>query len=171
MKTKFLFIVLLVVAVSFSLPLAGQNDTVPDPGMKGRNPDTGNVEMILPEFVAKPVFEGTNGGTHLKVYIMSVLKGMDDDMNQVGNDDKIKKGTHHIMVDVTDAESGREIPAAVVKVLVVSPSNQSKTVDLESMMNQYGANLTLDEKGEYQFNISVNVNGESNLTPFKYAIK
>jgi hypothetical protein len=44
-------------------------------------------------------------------------------------------------------------------------------VDLKTMMSQYGANLELDEKGDYQFNVSVNVNGESILTPFRYRVE
>jgi hypothetical protein len=38
------------------------------------------------------------------------------------------------------------------------------------MMGQYGGNLNLDEKGDYELNISIDVNGTSNLTPFKYTV-
>jgi hypothetical protein len=127
----------------------------------------GTGKMVIPEVVAKPVFEGTNGGLHLRVWIMSVIKTNNDDLNNKVSAE-VKNGTHHIMVEVAGAEDKNEIPGAIVKVMIVSPTQKESTVDLKAMMNQYGANLELDEKGEYQFNVSVNVNGELIQSPFKY---
>ncbi len=81
-------------------------------------------------------------------------------------------GTHHIMLDVTDAESGNEIDDASAKIDIVSPSDKNSSVDLTAMMmNHFGGGLTLDEEGEYDFTLSVNVNGVSTTTQFQHTVK
>jgi hypothetical protein len=116
----------------------------------------------MSDMAAKPTFEATTGGLHLKVWVMAKGEGMKD------ND--MMAGTHHIMVAVTDAESGKEVTDANVKILSLSPTNKSASVDLKTMMNQFGGNLSLDEKGEYELTVSVDVNGVANSTPFKYTV-
>jgi hypothetical protein len=39
------------------------------------------------------------------------------------------------------------------------------------MMSHFGDGVTLDEKGEYQFTLSVNVGGVSKTTQFQYTVK
>ena len=80
-------------------------------------------------------------------------------------------GTHHIMLEVTDAAIGKNIADASAKVLLVSPSRKNSSVDLKRMMSHFGSALTLDEKGEYQVTVSVNVGGVSKTTRFQYAVK
>lgn len=126
--------------------------------------------MGVSEFVAKPTFEATNGGMHMRVWVMAIIKGMNEEVNnQVA--EEMNRGTHHIMVEVTDPESKKELPGGIVKVLIISPSEKEATVELKPMTEQYGGNLILDEKGDYQLNVSVNVNGESTLTPFKFTVQ
>jgi hypothetical protein len=161
MKMKVVAAVIVFIAL-FSGRLAAQQGS--DSSRK-----EGTGKMVIPEVVAKPVFEGTNGGMHMRVWMMAVIKTNNDDVNNKVAPE-LKNGTHHIMVEVTGTEDKKEIPGAIVKVMIVSPSQQESTVDLKAMMNQYGANLELDEKGDYQFNVSVNVNGESILTPFHYRV-
>ena len=83
----------------------------------------------------------------------------------------IVAGTHHIMLDVTDTASGKEVANASAKVLVVSPSKKNSTVALRSMKSHFGSDLTLDEKGEYQLTVSVNAGGASKSTRFNYTVK
>jgi hypothetical protein len=139
-------------------------------GQQGASSTKENTgKMMIPDVVAKPVFEGTNGGFHLRVWIMSVIKATNEDLNN-NVSSEVNNGTHHIMVEVTDADSKKEMPGAVVKLIQTSPSQKESKLDLRPMMNHYGTNLTLDEKGEYQFNVSVNINGEEIVTPFRYTI-
>ncbi len=80
-------------------------------------------------------------------------------------------GTHHIMLDVTDAESGNEIDGASVKLDIVSPSDKNSSVDLTMMMSRFSGGLTLDEEGEYDFTLSVNVSGVSTTTQFQHTVR
>jgi hypothetical protein len=80
-------------------------------------------------------------------------------------------GTHHIMLDVTDAASSKEVANASTKVMIVSPTKKNSSVDLKQMTSHFGNGLTLNEKGEYQFTVSVNVSGVSKTEQFTYAVK
>lgn len=154
-------VAIIMLMIAFSLQASGQQ------GASSTKESTG--KMMIPDVVAKPVFEGTNGGLHLRVWIMSVIKATNEDLNN-NVSSEVNTGTHHIMVEVTDADSKKDMPGAIVKLIQTSPGRQESKLDLKPMMNHYGTNLTLDEKGEYQFNVSVNINGEEIVTPFKYTI-
>jgi len=80
-------------------------------------------------------------------------------------------GTHHIVLDVTEIASGKEIAGASARVLIESPTKKSSSVDLKSMMSRFEGALTLDEKGEYRFTVNVNVGGVTKTTQFQYAVK
>jgi hypothetical protein len=150
--------------------------------------------------MGKPTVDATVEDLHMKVWLMTQKhhkkmmkemkhegKGMKDssmtmneDMKGMHHDgmkmDKATKeammaGTHCIMLDVTDVASGKEITNAGVNVLIVSPSKKSSSVDLKPMMSHFGDGVMLDEKGEYQFTLSVNVGGVSKTTQFQYTVK
>jgi hypothetical protein len=101
------------------------------------------------------------------------MKEMKDTSMEMGKATKeaMMTGTHHIMLDVTDATSGKEIANASAKVLIVSPSEKETSVDLASVMTHFGGALKLDEKGDYKFTVSVNVDGVSKTTQFQYSVK
>ena len=80
-------------------------------------------------------------------------------------------GTHHIVLDVTEIASGKEIAGASARVLIESPTKKSSSVDLKSMMSRFEGALTLDEKGEYRFTVNVNFGGVTKTTQFQYAVK
>jgi hypothetical protein len=123
--------------------------------------------------------EGAMGRMEMKgMKDTSMVKGKDmkgmkhDDMGMnKAMMDSMMAGTHHIMLDVTDATSGKEIANASAKVMIVFPSKKSSSVDLRPKMSHFGGALTLDEKGEYRFTIDVNVGGVSKTTQFQYAVK
>jgi hypothetical protein len=75
------------------------------------------------------------------------------------------------MLILTDAVSGKEIANASAKVLIVSPSKKNSSVDLMPMMNHFGDGLTLDEEGDYQFTVSVNVDGVIKTSQFEYEVE
>jgi hypothetical protein len=118
----------------------------------------------------------------------SIVKKMKDttmvrtkDMNGVKVDSRKAEGpakkpvltvTHHIMLDLTDAESGNKIDGASAKIDIVSPSDKNSSIDLTTMMmSHFGSGLTLDEEGEYDFTLSVNVGGVSTTTQFQHTVK
>jgi hypothetical protein len=120
--------------------------------------------------------QGEMGGMGMKDTSM----GMDKDMMGMKHEgmemdkatkDAMMAGTHHIGLDVTDAAKGTEIANASVNLLIESPSKKTSSVDLKPMMSHFGSGLTLDEKGQYNFTVNVNVGGVTKLTKFQYTVK
>ena len=114
------------------------------------------------------------------------MKGMDKDMDMkkdssslkhkgmgIDNDTKeaMMAGTHHMMVEVKNAVSGKETNAISAKVAIVSPTNRNTSVDLKMpMANHFGSGITLNEKGEYQLTVSVLVGNVSKTLKLKYTV-
>ncbi|MGE5421306.1 MAG: hypothetical protein ACM3UT_14055 [Chloroflexota bacterium] len=132
--------------------------------------------MTSPGIVAKPSFETIESGMNLRVWIMSVVSDATNlDTNTVNREkagtDEDKPVTHHVMVEVKDAVEGKEIKGANVKLEILSPTGKTDDVDLETMANQYGANVPLDEQGEYKLSLSVATeDGRTVKVPFSYKI-
>jgi hypothetical protein len=85
--------------------------------------------------------------------------------------DTMSPGTHHITLDVKDALIGKEIAHASARVLVVSPSKITSTVDLLPVRGHFDRSLTLDEKGEYMITVSVIVDGVTKTKEFQYVVE
>jgi hypothetical protein len=122
--------------------------------------------------LAKPSFESSNEEVHMKVWLFPKREEWDDAINKdVADQGNLTEGTHHIMVEVTDPQSGQKISEAKVKISAKSPSSGSSETDLKPMMGQYGGNLKLSEKGDYKFNVNVENKGVSSQIPFTYTVK
>jgi hypothetical protein len=129
--------------------------------------------------MGKPTIDATVEGLHMKIWLMTqkhhkkMMKEMKNDGMKI--DDATKEammaGTHHMMLHVRDVPSGKAITDASVKVLIVSPSKKNSSVELKSVMSCFGDGLKLTEKGEYQFNVIVKVEGVPKATQFKYKVK
>ena len=158
--------------IALTLPLPAQQD------VRG----TTKAEMKKHDMsgkLGKPTLDATVKGLHLKAWVMTqsrhtkMMKGMNH--GDMGMDkaamDAMMTGTHHIMLDVTDSASGKEIADASAKVLIVSPSKKNSAFDLKPMMNDFGAGLTLKEKGEYRFTVVVRVAGAPKSKEFRYRVK
>ena len=105
---------------------------------------------------------------------------MGKDMNGMKHDgmemnkammDSMMAGTHCIMLEVTDADTKKDISGASAKLMIMSPSKKHSTVDLKPMMKHFGSGLMLEEKGKYQLLVTVNANGESKTKEFRYTVK
>jgi hypothetical protein len=154
----------------------------------------------MSSMMGKPIADVTVEGLHMKVWLMTQKHhkkmmekmkhdgmGMKDTSMTMNKDKKgmehdgmkmdkatmeaMMAGSHCIMLNVTNAADGKEIANASANVLIVSPSKKSSSVDLKPMMSHFGDGLTLDEKGEYQLTVSVNVGGVSKTTQFQYTVK
>jgi hypothetical protein len=84
--------------------------------------------------------------------------------------DEQKGGNYHVMVELKKAD-GKVLTDANVSLMAVSPAGKNSSVELKPMMDQYGRDLILDEKGEYQLTIQLNVGGVPNSTQFKFVAK
>ncbi|MCL4547105.1 MAG: hypothetical protein M1495_00870 [Bacteroidetes bacterium] len=192
MKIKFVFFST-IMAIALTLPMLGQNNQDDKTKSEMKMHDMSSM-------MGKPTVDTTVEGLHMKVWLMTqkhhkkMMKkmrhermemkdtnmAMNKDMKGMNHDgmmmDKATKeammaGTHHIMLFLTDAASGNEISNASVKILIVSPSKKNSSVDLKPMMNHFGVGLELDDEGEYQFTVSVNVDGVIKTTQFQYEVE
>lgn len=131
--------------------------------------------MPAPGVVAKPSYETVEGGLNLRVWIMSVVNDAPVDTNSFEKErngtDESKPATHHVMVEVKDAVEGKEVKDADVRLEILSPTGKTDIIDLETMMNQYGGNVPLDEKGEYKLSLNVSTeDGRTVKAPFSYNV-
>jgi hypothetical protein len=161
---KYNFVLLLAF---LSLPLFGQQGSRSEDKATESRKET----AAFPDLVPKPSYEASNGRFHFKVWIMSVIKGMKDSevKNAETDNDNVEKGTHHVMIEVSDSE-GNNVTDAMVSVSAVSPTGKQAVVDLDPMMAQYGANISFDEKGRYHLTVSMDAEGDPVFTPFTYTV-
>jgi len=158
--------------VVLTLPILGQDTHC----------DTTKIDMKhhhMSKMVGKPTVDATIEGLRMKVWLMTqkhhekMMKEMKHDGMEM---DKATKeamiaGTHCIMLNVTDASSGKKIDNATAKVTIVSPSKMTSSFDFKSMMSHFGIGISLKEKGEYQFSVNVTVDGVSKTKDFEYTVK
>lgn len=78
-------------------------------------------------------------------------------------------GTHYITIHAKEIGDAKEI-SDVPKLIITSPSNQAYAEELKGRGNSYAASLILKEKGEYNFELTINVNGVPEVFPFKYTV-
>ena len=171
MKTQYALLSA-VLTIALTLPMVGQDTHNDTTKTTLKQPDMSSM-------MGKPTVDATVEGLHMKVWLMTQKqhKKMMKEMKHDGMEmDKATKeammaGTHHIMLHVTNAASGKDIADASAKVLILSPSKKNSSVELMPMMSHFGDGLTLTEKGEYQFNVIVKVDGVPKATQFKYKVK
>ena len=166
----------MALAVVLALPILGQNTHC----------DTTKTDMKhhhISKMMGKPAVDATVEGLHMKhngMRMKDTSMAMDDGMKKMKHDgmemDKAMKeammaGTHCIMLNVTDVSSGKNIDDATAKVTIVSPSKMTSSFDLKSMMSHFCTGISLKEKGEYHFSVSVTVDGVSKTKDFEYTVK
>jgi hypothetical protein len=146
MKRKLAIITTVLTLFAFVMPMSGQ--------------------------AVKPTFEATTAGLQMKVWIMITGGAMKaNDMSSAKATSESTKGsTYHIMVELKKTD-GKVLTDANVSLMTVSPAGKNMSVELKPMMNQYGSDLVLDEKGEYQLTILLKVGGADSSTPFKFVAK
>jgi hypothetical protein len=126
----------------------------------------------LDDKAVKPTFEATTAGIQMKVWIMitgGAAKATDMSSAKATSDEQ-KGSTYHVMVELKKAD-GKVLTDANASMMAVSPAGKNTSVELKPMMDEYGSDFMLDEKGEYQLTIQLNVGGVPNSTQFKFVAK
>jgi hypothetical protein len=151
---------------AFAMPMFGQ-------AAQENLANTSVTKSETTQVSAKPTFEATTAGVHMKVWIMSKEGEMKD--NDMSSAKAAKEATpavsYHVMVELKDAASGKDVADVTASLMYVSPAGKNSVLELKPMMDQLGGNLTLDEKGEYQFTLNVTSSGAINGTQFKYTVQ
>jgi len=130
--------------------------------------------LALPIFgQVTPTFEATTAGIHLKVWITITAEQINEnDMSSAkATKNASQSKTYHIMVELKNAGSVKDVTEATATLMLVSPTSKNTSVELKPMMKQFGSDFTLDEKGEYELTVNVNAGGVTSSTPFKFTSK
>lgn len=108
--------------------------------MKGMNAmDHGKGEMII---FGQNVHEGIKAMCH--------LMPIDSKMMPAGS-----KVTHHLMVMLSDADTGNPVESGTVAVKIGSPDGkEAKPVRLIGMQGHFGADVVLDQPGIWHFHLA-----------------
>lgn len=105
-------VILFFVLTLFTVPISAQQEP-------------SGMGMPAPGIIARPSFETIEGGLELKIWIMgkvsdaTVIDSQEIEKNTSDTDEQ-RNGTHHIMVEVSDALEGNEIADATVSSGVIS---------------------------------------------------
>ena len=88
------------------------------------------------------------------------------------------KETHHLMVEFTDAKSGKNLSEGDVKVKIQGPDKAEQTKDLMGMPGMsgmgagFGADLMMDKKGKYGVMCKFQLkDGKVRTAKFWYTVK
>lgn len=102
------------------------------------------------------------------VKAMAHLKDVQDAMSKMG-----MKETHHFMVMFKDTESDERFEQGSVAIKIVLPSGKNVgPVKLMGMQGHFGADITLNEKGDYKFIVGTKLtDGEKRQFEFTYTLK
>jgi hypothetical protein len=173
MKTKIAFLAILL-AIPF-IRMSAQS--VPEE----RTPGLMTIGNASP-----PTFETRLSELEVKVWVMtqeehkmmmeemnSQQKSKTDNKMSMNNPKKKSTlaGTHHIKVEVTDAESGQARNDITAKAEITTPSKKNSWVDLANMSDHFGRDITLKEKGPYTFTILIEDQGVQKTTRFNYTVQ
>ncbi len=81
------------------------------------------------------------------------------------------KTTHHLMINFTDTETGDAIVKGRAATKVKgADGKESKAFKMMSMAKAFGADLTLDQQGPYQFRIGTKLKDKKKRT-FSFTLK
>ena len=152
--------------------------------MFGQTSQTAKTKTVIkkneiPNLLGKPVYASTTDSLNTKVWIISQNRNKEMMQTKIVKmkdknttiDDTTKKemmsGSYFIILDVTNISNGKEFADTSAKVEVVSPSKKLSSANFIPMMNYFGAGVSLNEKGDYLFNINLNIGAGYQTTQFK----
>ncbi len=193
MKTiNILFISILICIATLSMIAQHNHDDKKKSDMKNHS---------MSDMMGKPTVDTIVERLHMKVWMMTqkqhkkMMKNMKGMMKQMMESDKGKMnhdgkemnkemmsmnkaeneammaGTHHIMFEAKDSESGKAVAKANAQILIEFPSKKQSFIDLKPMMGHFAESLTLKEKGSYRFTVSLNDSGFTREKRFTYVVK
>jgi hypothetical protein len=164
MKRK-LAIIGMVLTFACAIPMFGQD-------MNKTITKTDNQKSGMDDKAAKPTFEATTAGIQMKVWIMITAPDPKvTDMSSVkAASDGPKGSTYHVMVELKKAD-GKVLTDANASMMAVSPTGKNTSVELKPMMDQYGSDFMLNEKGEYELTIQWKVGNVPSSTQFKFVAR
>lgn len=137
--------------------------------------------------LSKPALETKTDNLDLKVWIIAEMAKVPDAPENPGMGSRVDLennqvitempellrslpiGTHYITIHAKELGNAKEM-TEVPKLLITTPSNEAYAEELKGRKNNFAASLKLKEKGEYNFELTINVNDIPEVFPFKYTV-
>jgi len=172
----------LLVIMALSVPaLAGDKGHGSMPGMPGKSPTGEHGSM-----------PGMHGESKMEGHGMmkmgdKVFEGMIDpwkaearlvDMKAQMAKSKVSeqmmakmKHTHHIAFSIEDPVAKKPVTEGKGTVAVIGPDKKEATYNLTGMEGHFGADVTLDKPGKYEFSVEIEAGGKKGSTKFAHELK
>ena len=177
-------------AIGLTVPAWGQHEHAAQQAGKGKTHD-------MSAMMGTPAMDRSVEGLRIKVWLITQeahkkmmsdqmkgemqgdMKGMMHGKGSKGemqsmdhsSKDAMMSGTHHIMVSLTDEKTKAETDTAKVAVQIVAPSKKSSTTELSKTKGHFGGGITLNEKGEYTIDLTIEEGGKTFAPEFHYKVE
>ncbi|MGZ8431614.1 MAG: hypothetical protein ACXWWW_06600, partial [Candidatus Deferrimicrobiaceae bacterium] len=102
------------------------------------------------------------------------LVDMKDQMEKSKASEKMQgmmKNTHHVMFSLEDPVARIPVKEGRGKVTVIGPDKKQAKYELMAMEGHFGADITLDKPGKYEFAVEIEAGGKKGSDKFSHTLK
>lgn len=168
MDRKLLGVLAFVLAVAAlpALAPAGEKGHGSMPGMQDGSSMEGHGMMKMGD----KVFGGMIGPWHGEARLVD----MKAQMEKAKVSEKamaMMKHTHHVALSLEDPGTKTRVTEAKMTVTVAGPGGKEGTYDLMGMQGHFGADVTLDGPGKYEFTVTVEAAGKKGSAVFSHTVR
>jgi len=161
---------ILLVILGVSVPaMAGESPMKGHESMSGMHGESKMEDHGMMKMGDK-VFEGKIGAWKAEARLVDMKAQMAK--SKVSEKMMAKmKNTHHLSVSLTDPKSKKPVTEGKGSVTVTAPDKNQVKYDLMGMQGHFGADITLDKPGKYEFSAEIESGGKKGTAAFPYTIK
>ncbi len=168
MKGRSLAVFAIALAVAFvpAPAVAGEKGHGSMSGMHGEGKMEGHGMMKMGD----KVFEGKVGPWDAEVRFVDMKAQMAK--SKVSEQMMAKmKHTHHVMFSLQDPEGKKAVTEGKGTVTVTGPDRKQAKYDMMAMQGHFGADITLDKPGKYEFSAEIESGGKKGTASFQHTVK
>ncbi|MGZ8461718.1 MAG: hypothetical protein ACXW4I_02585 [Candidatus Deferrimicrobiaceae bacterium] len=161
--------VLVAVLALLALPwssVAGDKGHGSMSGMHGEGKTEGHDMMKMGD----KIFAGRIGPWQAEARLVD----MKDQMEKSKASEKMQgmmKNTHHVMFSLEDPVAKKPVTEGKGAVTVTGPDKKEATYNLTGMEGHFGADITLDKPGKYEFAVEIDAGGKKGSGKFSHTLK
>ena len=169
MRKKGFPVVLVAVLAFLALPwasFAGDKGHGSMPGMKGEGSMEGHGMMKMGD----KIFGGEIGPWQTEARLVDMKAQMEK--SKVSEKMKaMMKNTHHIAFSLEDPVAKKPVTEGKGTVAIIGPDKKESTYNLTGMEGHFGADITLDKPGKYEFSVQIEAGGKKGAAKFAHELK
>jgi hypothetical protein len=136
------------------------------PGMHGEGKMEGHGMMNTGD----KIFGGKIGPWQTEARLVDMKAQMEK--SKVSEKSKaMVKNTHHIMFSLEDPVAKKPVTEGKGTVGVTGPDKKEATYNLTGMEGHFGADITLDKPGKYEFAVEIEAGGKKGAGKFSHTLK